>query len=377
MPKRDYYEILEVPRTATAEEIKKAYRKKALQYHPDKNPGDKEAEQKFKEAAEAYEVLSDPEKRARYDRYGHEGLGGPAGNGGGFSAMDIEDIFSRFGDIFADFGGFGGFGFGTRARRVNRGSDIRVRLRLTMQEMAQGVTKKIKIQRLVACEACRGTGSRSGRLDTCVTCRGQGQVARVTETFLGRMQTVTTCPDCGGSGTVIREKCSQCFGDGVVRKDEIIELNIPAGVHPGIQLSLSGKGNMGARGGVPGDLLVAIEEEENQIFEREGNDVIYRLHISFPLATLGGEIEVPTLTGKARIKIPAGTQSGKVLKLRGKGFPDLNGRGTGDQRIIVQVYTPENLTREERQILEKLKESPNFNPPGKTSASKGKGFWSF
>lgn len=290
--------------------------------------------------------------------------------------MDIEDIFSRFGDIFGDFGGFG-FGTGTRARRVNRGSDIRVKLKLTMQEMAQGVTKKIKINRLVACDACHGTGSRTGRADTCPTCQGRGQVSRVTDTFLGRMQTVTTCPECGGAGTVIRDKCTKCFGDGVTRKEDIVELNIPPGVYPGIQLSLSGRGNMGARGGIPGDLLVLIEEEENTQFERDGNDVIYHLRLSFPDAALGTEVEVPTLTGRAKIKIPAGTQSGKILKLRGKGFPDLNGRGTGDQKIIVQVYTPENLTREERQILEKLRESANFQPGGSKAASKGKGIFGF
>lgn len=377
MPKKDYYEILEIPRTATAEDIKKAYRKKAIQYHPDKNPGNKEAEQKFKEAAEAYEVLSDPEKKLRYDRYGHEGVSSAGSNGGeGFSGMDIEDIFSRFGDIFGDFGGFG-FGTGTRTRRVNRGSDIRVKLKLTMQEMAHGVTKKIKINRLVACDACNGTGSRTGRTESCPTCHGRGQVSRVTDTFLGRMQTVTTCPECAGSGSVIRDKCTKCFGDGVTRKEDIVELNIPPGVYPGIQLSLSGRGNMGARGGIPGNLLVLIEEEEDSRFERDGNDVIYHLRLSFPDAALGTEVEVPTLTGKAKIKIPSGTQSGKVLKLRGKGFPDLEGRGTGDQKIIVQVYTPENLTREERQILEKLRDSANFQPGGTKAGNKGKGIFGF
>jgi len=368
MSKRDYYEVLGVERTATEIEIKKAYRQKALKYHPDKNPGDSEAEEKFKEAAEAYEILGNPEKKSRYDRFGHAGVGGAGGNG--YHHMSMDDIFSQFGDIFGSAfgGGFSGFGGGGRRRRVNRGSNIRVRVKLSLEEIAHGVEKKIKVTKYVSCKACNGSGAKSGSsYSTCPTCHGSGHVTRVTNTFLGQMQTSSTCPTCGGEGQTIQTKCNECSGNGIVRGEEVITIKIPAGVEEGMQMSVSGKGNAGARNGIPGDLLVLIEEEHNENFERDGVNLLHDTYISFSDAALGATIEVPTIDGKAKIKIAPGTPGGKVLRLKGKGLPDLNSLHRGDLLINVNVWTPKELTKEERRILEKLNESPNFkpNPSGK------------
>jgi len=366
MTKRDYYEILEVSKSASPEEIKKAYRKMALKYHPDKNPDDPSAESKFKEAAEAYEILSDAEKKQRYDRYGHDGVKGMPG--GGFN-MSMDDIFSHFGDIFGDaFGGAFGeqFGFGTRGRtrrRVNRGTNLRVKVKLTLEEISTGVEKKIKVSKYVSCDQCNGTGAEKGSsMSTCATCHGRGQVSRVANTFLGQMQTTSTCPNCDGEGSVIGTKCNQCFGNGITKGEEIISVRIPAGVADGMQLSMSGKGNAGARGGIPGDLLILVEEYEHEYFTRDGNNLIYDHFISLPDAALGIAVEIPTLDGKARIKIESGTQSGKILRLKGKGLPDLNGYGRGDILINLSVWTPRNLSKEEHQILEELRDSENFRP---------------
>ena len=367
MSKRDYYEVLGVSKGASESEIKKAYRKMALKYHPDKNPGDKEAEEKFKEAAEAYEILSNAEKRQRYDQYGHAGVGGAAGANGFHMSMD--DIFSQFGDIFGDafggaFGGFGGFG-GTRQRRrrVNKGSNLRVKVKLTLAEIAKGTEKKIKVSKYVSCNSCNGTGSKAGSsYATCSTCHGTGSVTRITNTFLGQMQTSSTCPACGGEGQTIVSKCPVCAGDGIVKGEEVISIKIPAGVEDGMQLSMSGKGNAGARGGIPGDLIILIEEQEDKNFVRDGRNILYDAFISFTDASLGATIDVPTLDGKARIKIAPGTQAGKVLRLKGKGLPSLNSYGNGDLLVNINVWTPKSLTKEEREILEKLGKSPNFIP---------------
>ena len=376
MAKRDYYEILDIPRTASADEIKKAYRKMALKYHPDKNPDDPTAESKFKEAAEAYEILSDADKKQRYDRYGHDGVKGMPG--GGFN-MSMDDIFSHFGDIFGD--AFGGafsdqFGFGTRGRtrrRVNRGTNLRVKVKLTLEEIAGGVEKKIKVSKYISCDHCNGTGAEKGAsMATCTTCHGQGQVTRVTSTFLGQMQTTSTCPACDGEGTTIGTKCNKCFGNGIVKGEEVIPVRIPAGVSDGMQLSMSGKGNAAARGGIPGDLLILVEEHEHEHFTRDGNNLIYEHFISLPDAALGASVDIPTLDGKARIKIEAGTQSGRILRLKGKGLPDLNGYGRGDLLVNLNVWTPRNLTREETQILEKLRDAENFKP---NPSKKDKGFF--
>jgi molecular chaperone DnaJ len=364
MAKRDYYEILQVPRNATKEQIKKAYRKKALEYHPDKNPGNKEAEEKFKEAAEAYEVLSNDEKRARYDQFGHAGLGGASGGGFG-GGMTMEDIFANFGDIFGDvFGTFGGFGSSRRSsRRTNRGSNIRVKVKLNLDEIAHGVTKKIKVSKYVPCDKCDGTGAKnSSGYSTCSTCRGTGQVTRITNTFLGQMQTTTTCPNCGGEGKLITDKCTQCHGEGIINSDEVIPINIPAGVGEGMQMTVSGKGNAARRGGVNGDLLVVITEEEHPELMRDGNDLLYNLHLSIPQAALGTPVEIPTIDGKVKIKIEPGTQPGKILRLRNKGLPDVNGYGKGDLLVSINVWVPKELTREEKNLMEKLSESHNFIP---------------
>ena len=363
MAKRDYYEVLEVSKDATAEEIKKAYRKKALQYHPDKNPDNKEAEEKFKEAAEAYEVLSNPEKKQRYDQYGHAGMGSSAtGFGGGFS--DIEDIFSAFGDIFGGhFGGFGGFGSSRSrsGRRVSRGSDLRVKVKLNLEEIIHGTEKKIKVKKYVACNHCNGTGEKNGSAhSTCGTCRGTGQVTRITNTLLGQMQTSTICPTCQGEGKVITDKCSNCAGEGVIRDEEVINLKIPAGVGEGMQLNVSGRGNAGRRGGINGDLLVVITEDKHPDLMRDGNNLIYNLFLSFPEITLGTTAEIPTAEGKVKVKIDTGTQPEKILRLRGKGIPDVNGYGRGDLLVRVHVWIPKKLSHEEKRILEKLQNSPGF-----------------
>ncbi len=371
MSKRDYYEVLGLQRNATEAEIKKAYRKLALKYHPDKNPDDKQAEDNFKEAAEAYEVLSDANKRNRYDQFGHAGIGGAAGTSG--YSMSMDDIFSQFGDIFGDafggaFSGFGGFGGGRqgRRRRVNRGSNLRVKVKLTLEEIANGAEKKIKVNKYVGCDSCNGTGSKGGSsYSTCSTCNGAGQVTRVTNTFLGQMQTSSACPSCGGEGQTIVNKCPSCAGDGIVKGEEIITINIPAGVEDGMQLSMNGKGNEGARGGVPGDLIILVEEIEHDHFERDGVNLLHDAYISISDAALGATIEIPTIDGKARIKITPGTQAGRVLRLKGKGLPAINSYGTGDLLININVWTPKNLSKEEKQILEKLSQSENFKPkPG-------------
>jgi len=366
MSKRDYYEILEVPKNASADEIKKAYRKKAIQYHPDKNPGDKVSEEKFKEAAEAYEVLSDDQKRQRYDQYGHAGVGGASGGGFGGASMNMEDIFSHFGDIFGGhFGGFGGFGGSQRSggQRVRRGSDLRVKVKLNLSEIASGVEKKIKVKKYVSCSHCNGTGAAHGSQPvSCTTCHGSGRVTRVQQTILGQMQTASDCPTCGGDGKIIKDKCSNCNGEGIVREDEVISINIPAGVMEGMQLSMNGKGNAARRGGVNGDLLVLVEEEPHPELIRDENDLIYNLLLTVPMAIMGGSVEVPTVDGKVKVTINPGTQPGKVLRLRGKGLPSVNRYGTGDLLINVGVYIPENLNKEEKLIIQKLEKSPNVKP---------------
>ncbi len=367
MAKRDYYEVLGVAKNASADEIKKSYRKIALKYHPDRNPGDKDAEEHFKEAAEAYDVLSNPDKRAQYDRFGHAGMGGAASGGFG-GGMRMEDIFQNFGDIFGDdmFGSFFGGGGGRQGggrRQGTRGANLRVKLKMSYEEIAHGANKKIKVKKYVPCNVCSGSGAKDkSSIQTCGSCGGSGQVRRVTSTFLGQMQTVTTCPNCNGEGTQITAKCGNCKGEGRVYGEDTITLDIPAGVHEGMQLSMSGGGNAGERGGPPGDLLIVIEEEKHPHLKRNDMDVIYQLHISFPDAVLGTHVEVPTIDGKAKIKIPAGTQSGKIFRLKGKGFPGFQSYDKGDELVEVNVWSPQHLTHEEKEMLEKLKSSPNFIP---------------
>ena len=368
--KRDYYEVLGVDKNASADEIKKAYRKKAIQYHPDKNPGDKEAEEKFKEAAEAYDVLSDPQKKARYDQFGHAGMNGAGGfSGGGFS---MEDIFSHFGDIFGGSfgGGFGdifggGFGGSSRGggRRVQRGSDIRIRVKLNLQEIAHGVEKTVKINKMVTCPDCAGKGAKSeADIKTCDHCHGTGVVTKIAQTLLGQMQTTSPCPYCGGEGKKIVNPCKKCSGSGLIKSAEEITFKIPAGVQGGMQLTVQGKGNAAKNGGVAGNLLVAIEEEQDPILQRDGNDLIYTLYLSVIDAIMGCTAEIPGVDGKLKIKIDAGTQPGKMLRLRGKGIPDVNGYGTGDLLIYVQVWVPKKLDKKEKELLEQLRDSKNFVP---------------
>ena len=373
--KRDYYEILGVDRNVSEAELKKAYRKMAIKYHPDKNPNDPQAEEMFKEAAEAYEVLSNADKRARYDRYGHDGVRGQQGFGGG-GGMNMEDIFSHFGDIFGGGfgGGFGGFGGGSRRQRVNKGANLRVKVKLTLKDVAEGVTKKIKVRKHVSCDACSGTGAEPGsQKHTCHTCNGMGQVTQIQNTFLGQMQTTTTCPTCGGEGQIITNKCKKCYGEGIVQGEEVVEIPIPAGVSEGMQLNASGKGSAARRGGVNGDLILLIEEEPHPELIRQDNDLIYQLNVSFPEAVLGAPVEIPTVDSRVKVKIDPGTQPGKVLRLRGKGLPDVNGYGRGDLLVKVNVYVPTEINKEERKLIEKLRDSENFTA---RDTSEDKGFFS-
>jgi len=370
--KRDFYEILGVAKTASQDEIKKAYRKVAMQFHPDRNPGDKVAEEKFKEAAEAYEILSDADKRAQYDRFGHNAFGPgsrSAGNYGGGSGMNMDDIFSQFGDIFGDespFGSFFGGGrrssSGTRSRGT-RGSNLRIKIKLNYEEMAKGASKTVKVKKYVVCSTCSGSGAKDkNSTQTCSTCGGSGQVRRVQNTFLGQMQTVTTCPTCNGEGLTITNKCTSCKGEGRVYGEETVTIEIPAGVQEGMQLSVNGKGNAGERGGSNGDLIVLIEEEAHLQLQRDGLNVAFDLHISFPEAVFGTQVEVPTIDGKAKIKIPPGTQSGKIFRLKGKGFPSVNSYEKGDQLIHVNIWTPQHVSSEEKEMLDKMQHSQNFQP---------------
>ncbi len=379
MSKRDYYEVLGVAKTASADEIKKAYRKVAMQFHPDRNPGNKEAEESFKEAAEAYDVLSDSDKKARYDRFGHAGVGGAASGGYGGGGMRMEDIFQNFGDIFGDdvFSSFFGGGGGRGGRPQGaRGSNLRVKLKMDYAEIAAGANKKLKVKKYVSCDTCHGSGAKDkNSVQTCGTCGGQGQVRRVQQTFMGAMQTVSTCPTCHGEGQTITAKCGSCKGEGRVFGEETVELQIPAGVHEGMQLSMSGAGNAGERGGPAGDLLILIEEEKHPHLRRADLDVVYQLRVSFPDAVLGLNAEVPTIDGKAKIKVPAGTQSGKIFRLKGKGFPAFQSYEKGDQLVEVQVWSPQNLSKEETALLEKLKASPNFQPGAEAAGEEEKGFF--
>lgn len=372
--KRDYYEVLGVSKTATADEIKKAYRQKAIQYHPDKNPGDKSAEEKFKEAAEAYEVLSNPQKRQQYDRFGHAGIHN-MGGAGGFST---DDIFSMFGDIIGGFGGRGGRGgfssffgggFGGDEPQGRRGTDLRIKLPLTLEEIATGVEKKVKVKKYVPCSHCDGTGSADKTTTTCPTCHGSGYIVSARRSMFGMMQTQEVCPTCQGSGVLIKNKCPYCGGEGIEKQDVTISIKIPAGVMNGMQLSLQGKGNAAPHGGIDGDLLVVIEEKPHANFARNGNDIIFNLLLDLPTAILGGAVVIPTLDSEAKIAISAGTQPGKVLRLRGKGIKAIDEYGrssaVGDEIIRIGVYIPENLNKEEKKLIEGLKNSPRVIPNSK------------
>lgn len=367
MSKKDFYEVLGVGRGASEDEIKKAYRKLAIRYHPDKNPGDKQAEEQFKEAASAYEVLSDSDKRKKYDQFGHAGVGSAASGsyGGG---MNMDDIFSQFGDVFGDAFGFGRGQQGGRGG--SRGSNIRIKVRLNLKEIANGAEKKIKVNKEIACKTCTGSGAKGGSFETCKMCKGTGAFTQVRQTILGMMQTQTTCSSCSGQGRVIKDKCSACHGNGTLKGEDLITFNIPAGVADGMQLSLSGRGNAAIRGGVNGDLIISIEEEEHDELKRDGHNLFFDCHVTFPDAVFGATIEVPTIEGRAKIKIDPGTQSGKVLRLKGKGLPDVNSYHRGDLLINISVWTPQHLSLEEKSLIEKLKDSKNFQPnPSKSGKS--------
>ena len=367
MAKRDYYEVLGINKSATADEIKKAYRKMAIKYHPDKNPGDKEAEEKFKEAAEAYSVLKDPEKKAQYDQFGNAGMNGGAGGFGGGS-MNMDDIFSMFGDIFGGrgfggFSGFGGFGGGGERQQPRfRGSDLRVKVRLNLSEISEGVTKKFKLKKNVVCPHCNGSGAEGNSTETCPDCHGTGRTVRTVRTPFGIMNSETTCPKCNGEGRIIKNKCSHCNGEGVIAGEEIVEASIPAGVQEGMVLTMRGKGNAGRRNGIAGDLQIVVEEEQDETLIRQENDLIFNLLLDIPTATLGGTVEIPTIDGKAKVTINPGTQPSTVMRLRGKGLPVLNGYGRGDIIVNISVYIPETLNKDEKKSIEKFRESDNFRP---------------
>ena len=375
MAKRDYYEVLGVEKNASEDEIKKAYRKIAIKYHPDRNPGSKEAEEKFKEAAEAYSVLSDKQKRQQYDQFGFDGPNMGGGFGGfGAGGFSMDDIFSMFGDVFGGRGGFGGFsGFGGGQRAQYRGTDLRLKVRLTLQEISTGVTKKFKVRKDIVCSECNGSGAQNGSgSETCPTCHGQGYTVRTVRSILGMMQTQSECPTCHGEGTVIKNKCPHCSGQGIVKGEEVVEINIPAGVAEGMVVNVPGKGNAAPHNGVPGNIQVYVEEEPNDTFVRDGQDIIYNLLLDFPTAALGGEVDIPTIEGtKVKIKIEPGTQPGKTLRLRGKGLPAVQGYGSGRGDLVVQVsvYVPKTLDRQERQMLEQLRESDNFKGDASTKKS--------
>ncbi|HUR11154.1 MAG TPA: molecular chaperone DnaJ [Flavitalea sp.] len=376
MSKRDYYDILGVAKDASPDELKKAYRKVAMQFHPDRNPGDKAAEEKFKEAAEAYEILSDSDKKSQYDRFGHAGVSGNGRGGFGGGGANMEDIFSQFGDIFGEdiFGNFfGGQGQRRQGQRTRgaRGSNLRIKLKLSFEEIARSTNKQIKVKKYIPCTTCNGSGAKDkNSVQTCGTCGGSGQVRKVSNTFLGQMQTVTTCPACSGEGSTVTHKCSSCKGEGRIYSEETVSLDIPAGVQEGMQLSVSGRGNAGERGGAAGDLIILIEEEQHKELHRDGMNVAFELHLSFTDAVFGTQVEVPTIDGRAKIKIPPGTQSGKVFRLKGKGFPAVNSYEKGDQLIYVNVWIPTQFSSEEKSMLEKLSHSPNFKPqPEKSDKS--------
>lgn len=376
--KRDYYEVLGVDKNASEDDIKKAYRKLAIKYHPDRQAGKsdaekKEAEDKFKEAAEAYEVLHDKQKRQQYDQFGFNGPQGFGAGGFGEGGMNMDDIFSMFGDIFGGHSGFGGFGGrGGSQQRVYRGSDLRLKVRLSLQDIASGVTKKFKVKKDIVCTCCQGSGAEgNSQPETCPTCHGSGVVSRTVRSMFGMMTTQAECPTCQGEGTVIKNKCHECHGTGVVKGDEIVEINIPAGVEEGMVVNVSGKGNAGPHNGVNGDIQVLIEEEKNDIFTRDKQDLAYNLLLDFPTAALGGEKQIPTINGsKVTLKIEPGTQPGKTVRLRGKGLPALRGygSGTGDLIVKISVYVPKTLTREEKKAIEALRDSENFK--GDSSAEK-------
>ena len=371
--KRDYYEVLGVAKNASEEEIKKAYRQIAIKYHPDRNPGDKQAEEKFKEAAEAYNVLHDPQKRQQYDQFGFSGpMGGGGFDGFGGASMNMDDIFSMFGDIFGGHG-FGGFGRRAGQPQQHRGSDLRLKVKLTLEEINQGVTKKFKLRKDVPCHHCHGTGAEDGSgRETCPTCHGSGIITHTTQSIFGMMQTQGVCPTCQGEGQVIKNKCHECRGTGVTKGEEVVEINIPAGVADGMVVSVPGKGNAGERGGISGDIQVFIEEAENDTFIRDGNDLIYNLLLDIPTAVLGGEVDIPTIEGKTlKVKIDSGTQPGKTMRLRGKGLPAVQGYGSGrgDLVVNISVFVPKTLSREERKAMEEFKDSDNFKGDSQTKES--------
>ena len=360
----DYYQILGVERTASEDEIKRAYKKMAIKYHPDRNPGDKEAEEKFKQAAEAYDVLRDPEKRSRYDQFGKAGVNGGAGGFGGFNGqgMNMDDIFSMFGDIFGGRHGFGGFNSAENQTRQYRGSDLRLKVKVNLNDVMNGVTKKFKVRKDIICDECKGSGCEKGTSpETCSTCNGRGYVIRTQRSIFGMMQTQQPCPTCNGEGTIIKHKCHKCHGEGVVSGEEIIEAKIPAGVADGMMVNVPGKGNAAKHNGIPGDIQILIEEEPSKIFIRDENDLIYNLLLTVPQAVLGDDIEIPTVDGKVKIKIAPGTQPGKVLRLRGKGISAIQGYGygKGDLVINISVYIPEKINDKERKLFEEIRNSEN------------------